>query len=170
MRAQRISHVARLSPDERAILEAGLARQVVPWVRPGVIVARYAVHGAEINPAAAAPHAALPWFADRDAPMRFRLGPATQVGPFGICQPAGDAPEVQPAIVLAPLLAVTAAGARLGMGAGHYDRWAAALPRRKAVTMIGCAWDFQLIEAIPQDPWDMALDAVATPTRLVRCR
>lgn len=170
MREVRRSHVAQLRPAERATQEAGLAGVLAPWLRPGAVVASYAVHDSEIDPAPAAPRTALPWFAGRDAPMRFRLGPPSERGPFGIRQPPDDAPEVQPKIVLAPLIAAAPDGARLGMGAGHYDRWLAALPERKAVFVIGCAWDCQLLDELPRDPWDMALDAVATPTRFLRCR
>jgi len=35
------------------------------------------------------------------------------------------------------------------------------------VMVIGVAWDMQIVAHVPEDPWDMALDAVATPTRWI---
>ena len=57
----------------------------------------------------------------------------------------------------------TAQGKRLGQGGGHYDRWLASRP---ATLRIGLAWDAQLVEELPVEPHDMALNAIVTPTRL----
>ena len=111
---------------------------------------------------------ALPWFAGRDAAMRFRLwrdpfgDHGLEPGPYGALQPGEDAEDVSPALVFVPLLGFTAAGDRLGQGGGHYDRWLAANP---AATAIGLAWDCQLADALPREPHDRQLRAVVTPTR-----
>jgi 5-formyltetrahydrofolate cyclo-ligase len=86
-----------------------------------------------------------------------------------IPEPPATAPQVEPDLLLVPLLAVTLAGVRLGQGRGYYDRALARLRARRPVTAIGLAWDVQIAPALPADPWDMPLDWVATPTRLVRC-
>jgi 5-formyltetrahydrofolate cyclo-ligase len=111
----------------------------------------------------------LPWFADRAAPMAFRvhrdpfgetdLGP----GPFGP-QPSPVAEEIVPEILFVPLVAFTADGHRLGQGGGHYDRWLAAHPD---AVRIGLAWDMQEVASIEQEPHDVRLHAVVTPTRLL---
>ena len=112
---------------------------------------------------------ALPWFADRDAPMRFRAwdnpwDDAQLVpGPWRALQPEDAAPEVVPDVVLVPLLAFTASGERLGQGGGHYDRWLADHPHASA---IGLAWDCQIAETLPVEPHDRRLRAVVTPTRI----
>lgn len=111
---------------------------------------------------------ALPAFTGRDAPMHFRLwddpyedqGLAT--GPWGQGQPEESEP-VTPDIVIIPLLAFTAAGDRLGQGAGHYDRWLAEHPD---VAAIGLAWDCQRVDALPLEAHDRRLRAVVTPTRI----
>jgi 5-formyltetrahydrofolate cyclo-ligase len=88
-------------------------------------------------------------------------------GPYGHLQPAVDGASaeqaVTPSLVFVPLLAFTAAGARLGQGGGHYDRWLAGNPE---VTAVGMAWDSQLVDSLPLEPHDRALRAVVTPTRL----
>ncbi len=112
---------------------------------------------------------ALPCFAAADAPMAFaRHGDPhgesdLEAGPFGILQPAAGAEPLVPDILFVPLVGFTAAGARLGQGGGHYDRWLAEHPPALA---IGLAWDAQLCEALPAEPHDKPLDAVITPTRI----
>lgn len=160
MRLQRREWVAALG-DRRAQAEAMLATHLGRRLPPGPL-AGYVATGAEIDPALLAPHA-WPWFAAPDAPMRFRAGPPTAPGPFGIAQPHPYAPLIDPAVVLVPLLAVDARGVRLGQGRGHYDRWLARLPYRRAVFAIGLAWECQLVDRVPADPWDITLDAWATP-------
>lgn len=111
---------------------------------------------------------ALPAFDEEGAPMAFRIhtdphGESDlEPGPFGIRQPATDADEIVPDVLFVPLIGFTAAGERLGQGGGHYDRWLAEHPGRIAV---GLAWDVQLVESLPTEPHDHALNAVVTPTR-----
>ena len=52
------------------------------------------------------------------------------------------APEVDPDIVLVPMLAFDAKGCRLGYGGGYYDR-TLALRKRKSVVVVGFAYDEQ---------------------------
>jgi 5-formyltetrahydrofolate cyclo-ligase len=112
---------------------------------------------------------ALPWFAARDASMRFRQwhdpydDAALEPGPWGALQPRFDAPETTPDIVFVPLLGFTQDGHRLGQGGGHYDRWLAAHP---AVPALGLGWDCQLLDNLPLEPHDCALRAIITPTRI----
>lgn len=111
---------------------------------------------------------ALPWFAGRNSPMRFRLwrdpfeDSDLEHGPFGLPQPADDAPIVEPGLAFVPLLGFTARCERLGRGGGHYDRWLAASPE---VTPIGLAWDCQIVDRLPVEPHDRLLQGVITPTR-----
>ncbi len=112
---------------------------------------------------------ALPWFAGRDADMRFRLwtdpydDTGLEIGPFGALQPSPEAPEAVPDLAFVPLLAFTPEGERLGQGGGHYDRWLEANP---GVTAIGLAWDCQRADSLPLEQHDRKLSAIVTPTRL----
>jgi 5-formyltetrahydrofolate cyclo-ligase len=38
------------------------------------------------------------------------------------------------------------------------------------VLAIGLAWECQIAPALVAEPWDMPLDMIATPQRLVDCR
>ena len=111
---------------------------------------------------------ALPWFADRDAPMRYGgwRDPYTdgdlEMGPHRHLQPNASAEVLHPDVVLVPLVGFTADGHRLGQGGGHYDRWLAANP---SVPALGLAWDCQLVDDLPTEPHDVRLRGVVTPTR-----
>ncbi len=169
MRWLRAAYVAQLSAEERAALERALALAIRAHLPPGAVIAAYAPHGAEIDPRGVAKAMAFPWFADAMSDCLFRLGPAVERGPFGVRQPRTSAVAVTPTVILAPLIAADRYGTRLGQGGGHYDRLIAALPDRAAVTVIGCAWEMQIVERLATDPWDMALDALATPGGVQRC-
>jgi len=66
-------------------------------------------------------------------------------------------------LVLLPLVAFDKKGNRLGMGGGFYDATFAHL--RQAINrpkFIGLAYEMQLIDNLPSDPWDLPLDGVCT--------
>jgi len=74
-------------------------------------------------------------------------------------------------LVLMPLVAFDGMGNRLGMGGGYYDRSFEFLRFRKywkKPRLIGVAYDFQQVELLQTDPWDVPVDAIVTPTRLIR--
>lgn len=134
---------------------------------PGVIVAAYLPIGSEADPAplvaaarAAGATLALPHVEGRSTPMRFlewRVDAELVSGPFGLTQPAADAPETAPDIILTPLVAYDRTLHRLGQGAGFYDRVFARYPD---AWRIGVAWSAQEVAAVPTDPWDMPLHAL----------
>jgi 5-formyltetrahydrofolate cyclo-ligase len=110
-------------------------------------------------------------FLDRDAfsPERiFRLTDLTS-GAFGIWEPVPNPARLVPPaafdLVVVPGLAFDLDGGRLGRGAGFYDRFLSALP--KTTRLIGVALDEQIVEKTPRDAFDLPVDALATPSRLV---
>jgi 5-formyltetrahydrofolate cyclo-ligase len=175
--ATRRSYARALSPELRADLEAKLARLVLPHLIGARVVAGYHPMKDEISPYSildalqGAQVAALPWFADRDARMMFRQAPASEVGPWGVLQPPGDAPALAPDLVLVPLVLGDRNGSRIGHGKGHYDRALSHLRAAGPVSTIGIAWENQISDnEIPADPWDVPLDAIATPAGWISCR
>ena len=166
-----------LATPLRTDLEAALARLVLPHLAAAGIVAAYHPLRDEISPlpivAALAPaqRTAFPWFAARDARMIWREGPACQPSPWGVLQPAADAAALSPDVVIVPIVLADCAGTRIGHGKGHFDRALAHLRESRPVVAIGIAWDSQIVDdPIPADPWDMHLDAIATPKEWIRCR
>lgn len=173
MREARAAFHAGLSGPQREALLVALADQVLGRLPAEGVVSVYSAYGDEIDPAliaAALPgRVAFPYFASRETPMTFRLaGDAPfEGGPFGIAQPPESAVEADPDVLLVPLLAADPLCHRLGQGKGHYDRALAALGARKTFHAIGLAWDVQIVDRVPREEWDVALHAVATPTRWI---
>jgi 5-formyltetrahydrofolate cyclo-ligase len=83
-------------------------------------------------------------------------------GNFRVLTPPPEAPEVTPAVILAPLLAFDRAGYRLGYGGGFYDRTIARLRAAGKVLVIGVAYAAQEVPAVPRDATDQKLDWIVT--------
>jgi 5-formyltetrahydrofolate cyclo-ligase len=84
-------------------------------------------------------------------------------GSLGVLQPPAAAPAIEIAdldLIVVPGLAFTLGGGRLGRGRGHLDRWLAGVPA--ATPTIGLAFDFQIAEALPQEPHDIKVQKVLT--------
>lgn len=171
----RDDHVQALAPDERRRSAEAAMAPILSMIEPSSIVAGYAGTGSELDPQPILKRwkdntisVLLPYFVRRHDVMTFRLwGGPLAPGPFGVVQPGDGGEARDPDIVLVPLTAIDLAGNRIGQGQGHYDRALANLERQKRVTTIGLAWDCQLADAIPADPWDQPLDYIATPTRFL---
>lgn len=172
--AARRAHVAALPPATQALLFLRPPHLITATLLPGAVIGVYAEGN---NEAPASRYArwlferghpiALPWFASRGERMAFRAWDPFSIeplprGPFGIRQPRDTAPELIPEVAFVPVVGFTADGARLGQGAGHYDRWLAAHP---GVPAFGLAWDCQLVAELPAEPHDHPLTGVVTPSR-----
>ena len=68
-------------------------------------------------------------------------------GLWDIQIPADTAPEVEPDVLLVPMLAFDRKGYRLGYGGGFYDRTLAKLRALKKVTAIGVAYAGQEVDS-----------------------
>jgi 5-formyltetrahydrofolate cyclo-ligase len=174
--SRRRERVRALPPGLRTELENKLAEIILPHVAGAGVVAAYHPMRDEISPLELLERLdgqtpALPWFADRDSRMMFRRAPATEAGPWGVLQPPPDAAALAPDIVIVPLVLADRRGTRIGQGKGHYDRALAHLREGGQIFTIGVGWEEQILdEAIPADPWDMPLDALATPAEWIDCR
>ena len=148
-------------------------------IPPGSIVSGFAAIRDEINPAelmswlhAEGFRLALPVMIAKGQPLLLRSyapGDAMEAAQWGIAEPMADKPEVEPDVVLVPLLAFDARGRRLGYGAGFYDRTLAKLRARKKVTAVGIAYDELEVDAVPHDSYDQPLDWVLTPSGPRKC-
>lgn len=87
-------------------------------------------------------------------------------GRFGVPEPNGERLfEGVIDVCLAPGVAFTLAGARLGRGGGHYDRF---LDENQLVLAIGLAYQWQIIEPWPMDEHDRPVQMIATEGGMVR--
>ncbi len=76
-------------------------------------------------------------------------------------------------LVLLPCVAFDEHGARLGMGAGFYDRHFAFLRHRQAwrrPRLIGLGYAFQRVAPLAPRSWDVPLWGVVTDAGFIRCR
>jgi 5-formyltetrahydrofolate cyclo-ligase len=148
-------------------------------VRPGVIVSGFAAIRDEINPAdlmlwlhAEGVRLALPVMVGKGKPLVMRAwtpGDVMEAAAWGIAEPTNDKPEVDPDVVLVPLLAFDERGYRLGYGGGFYDRTLAKLRAKRPVTAVGIAYDEQKVDAVPFESYDQRLDWVLTPSGPKKC-
>ena len=76
--------------------------------------------------------------------------------------PGRSVPEVDPDVLLVPLLAFDRAGYRLGYGAGFYDRTLERLRRSKRVYAVGIGFAGQEVDGVPRDQYDQPLDWLVT--------
>ena len=113
---------------------------------------------------------ALPIIVGPGQPLVFRRwtpGAALEAGPFGTSVPR-DGAEVEPDVLVVPMLAFDARCHRLGYGGGFYDRTIARLRARRPVHAFGLAYAGQELPALPVEATDIQLDAVVTEAGVVR--
>ena len=107
------------------------------------------------------------WFIRWNAQTRFRLNR------FRIPEPLPHYRQQRTArwldLIITPLVAFDRSGTRLGMGGGFYDRTFAFKRRTNLRTsrppLIGIAYDFQAIDKLERQPWDIPLNALVSETQ-----
>ena len=139
---------------------------------PGDVVAVYSAVGSELDPEplahaliASGRQVCLPVVTERDAPMIFRRwtpGEPLEVDAAGCPAPLPLAAQVEPDLILCPLLAFDDRGGRLGQGGGYYDRTIAAMQGQ--VVFIGLAYSGQQVKRLPVEPHDATLHGVLSET------
>lgn len=111
---------------------------------------------------------ALPVVVAKDQPLIFRYWDGVAPlcpGPYGTLHPADNAPQVQPDLLLIPLLAFDHAGYRLGYGGGFYDRTLELRrtdPLFSPVAAIGVGYACQQVADVPRLGHDQPLDGILT--------
>lgn len=170
-----------LPATERAVAADAIAARIFPVpIPPDAVVSGYSPMKSELNPvplmrtlANLGAHLALPVVQGRGKPLIMRawtFGAPLSPGVWGIREPAADAPEVCPDIMLVPLAAFDRAGQRIGYGAGYYDMTIARIRAMKPVIAIGLAFAAQEVESIPAEPHDAPLDLVLTERDVIDFR
>jgi len=181
LRQQAMARRDALPADARkAAAEAIAGRKFPLSIAPGAIVSGFMPLKSEINPlpllhrlAENGARLALPVVAGRGKPLIMRewaWGEPLAAGVWGIREPKPEAAEVEPDILLVPLLAFDRAGHRIGYGAGYYDMTINGLRARKAVSAIGIAFAAQEVEKISATPRDARLDLVLTEREVIDLR
>jgi 5-formyltetrahydrofolate cyclo-ligase len=160
--------------------EAIAARTFPLAVAPRTIVSGFMPLKSEISPlplmqklAASGARLALPVIAGRGKPLIMRswnFGDELDRGQWNIREPKPEAAEVEPDILLVPLLAFDRSGHRIGYGAGYYDMTITGLRARKPIVTVGLGFAAQEVPAVPATPRDARLDFVLTEREVIDLR
>ena len=169
MRTLRAEAAAR-DPDAAETLAEQFPMKLLE--RYGPVVAGYVAINEEIDPAPlmkrlakAGAELCLPRIED-SGELTWRLwsvGEPLERRPFGLLEPAKDAPMAKPTLILTPLLAFDGMGNRLGYGKGHYDRAFEALRANGRAFACALAYPAQQIDQVPTESHDQPLDWAVTP-------
>lgn len=104
-------------------------------------------------------------------------------GAYGIREPLAEAKTLWPGaltdadfplVILVPGLAFAPTGARLGRGAGYYDRFLARFlaeneTRQDSILLAGACHSFQIVEALPTESHDIPVDCILTEKGCIVC-
>lgn len=148
----------------------------------GRIATYYAIAG-EANPKALQTcthkHFYLPILA-KDKTLALHFAPVDETTQFKnnlfsipepICDPNKYISAESLDLVIMPLLGFDLKGNRLGMGGGYYDRcFSFKKNHLLKPILLGFAYDFQEVDEIITEPWDIGFDYIATETRLIECQ
>ena len=89
---------------------------------------------------------------------------------FGILEPKNSfIREFNPNkldLIITPGAVFDLNGHRIGYGYGYYDRFLKTI--KKGIIKIGLAYDFQIVEKIPEEQHDVPMDVIITEKRIIR--
>lgn len=69
--------------------------------------------------------------------------------------------------VIAPGLAFDYSGRRVGFGGGYFDWFLKQLP--EGALRLAVAYRFQVLDSVPQDPWDERVQKIFTENDMINC-
>ena len=170
-----------MDPEERQAASCAICGHILasPLYRQADVLALYSAMGSEVDLSAVARAAraagkrtVYPLCMAEAGQMEFYVVAAPEAlrpGKWGILAPDPaccsrvEAGEI--ALLLAPCLAVDAAGVRLGYGGGYYDRYIAR-PDFHGVTL-AAAYSVQFTESTPAEPTDRTMDGWVTEAGMI---
>lgn len=175
---------AELSSDALHLAATNLAKQAAEYtpLLTAKKIASYVPANGEISPLALHKASTANFFFPRitnyqQSTMAFYCASnQLERNRFNILEPVaqGDIQTLKDVdVILLPLLAFDKTGNRLGMGGGFYDRALAFKENRSPVEpphLIGLAHQFQKVEQLPAENWDIPLDAILTDKQLITIR
>ena len=175
-----------LADEERRARSAAAAAQLLALPElalvEGRVVSGYIAIKGEIDPAGAlaalqaqGASIALPRVSLAVPSLRFHLvGPGVGMvtsSRFGLIEPEESAPRVAArdiAVMIVPGMAFDREGRRLGFGGGYYDGVLAGARASGRTAIVGFAYEFQIVDAVPAGAADLPVDLVVTDERVWR--
>lgn len=113
----------------------------------------------------------LPCVDGNDLRLRQYTGPECLISgeQFGIGEPSG--PEYTALdnieMIIVPGVAFDSFNHRMGRGRGFYDRLLKSTPK---AFKVGVAFDFQMVELVPTESFDVPMDAVICESKTTNCQ
>ncbi|POZ61280.1 5-formyltetrahydrofolate cyclo-ligase [Chromobacterium alticapitis] len=172
-----------LSPAYRAAAARAIVRHAARLLRRGKRVGGYLAAGSELDLSELLNEALwrggevyLPqiprrgrrlWFTRLGAADRWYLHPRYRILEYGGARRRAEKLD----LLFVPLLGVDREGYRMGQGGGFYDTTLAFRrrhPQGSGPLLVGVAFDCQLVDAVPREPWDVRLDYLLTESGLRR--
>jgi 5-formyltetrahydrofolate cyclo-ligase len=175
----------QLTDQQQLIAAKNLSQNILaqPWYQRTKNIGIYLANDSEIDPIVIATkalfrgkHCFLPslhplkkgqlWFGNYEGPM--------MMNKFGILEPDPKRNEMLSAnqldLVFMPLVAFDQNGGRLGMGGGFYDRTFEFLinSKHQKPKLVGLAHDFQRVDSLPTESWDVPLSAIITDKAIIK--
>lgn len=92
-------------------------------------------------------------------PVEYAKDTYFAVGDFNILEPQNEPYTGDFDLIVVPGVAFDRQGNRIGRGKGYYDRF---LSKHLEVKRIGICFDFQLVEVVPAEPFDIKMDEVVS--------
>lgn len=179
LRREALSRRAALSGEEHLRGSQRAVARIAPHLRAGERVALFLPIRGEIDPRGLVADIGrlggtvlLPAVAGSLLVFRRFTGEEVlEPGPLGTRHPAASAEAMRPDLVVTPLAAFDRRGARIGYGGGYYDRTLASLAADgHSPRTIGIAFACQEVDAVPTEPHDVPLLAIATDAELIEIR
>ena len=90
-------------------------------------------------------------------PVEYAKDTDFAVGDFNILEPQNEPYHGDFDLIIVPGVAFDCNGNRIGRGRGYYDRF---LCQHLDVKRIGICFDFQLVDEVPTEPFDILMDEV----------
>ena len=93
----------------------------------------------------------------------------TRIGAFGIREPFTTLDTIDPSVIdlaIIPGVMYDENMNRLGFGRGFYDRYLCNL--KSDCTKLGICYDFQVVDTIPSEKWDIKMDLIITEKRYIK--
>ena len=90
-------------------------------------------------------------------PVEYAQETTFAVGDFNILEPQNEPYTGDFDLIIVPGVAFDRQGNRIGRGRGYYDRF---LNQHLGVKRIGICFDFQLVDEVPTEPFDIKMDEV----------
>lgn len=104
------------------------------------------------------------YFGGEFIPIRYE-GPLSMLkGMYGVMEPLSDESCDEFDVIVIPGVVFGYDFNRIGMGKGYYDKM---LKKVKGLK-VGLAYQFQLVDGIKEDPWDVKMDMIITEEDVYR--